>query len=82
MEPAYVDGWWNELKKYWSKIEIETKLSLQLIKQERIQNGLLFDEKFKSSFLRTTYSKYELLTFYDDLKDKNYDSKNENTFNF
>lgn len=57
MESAIGDGWWNELKKYWCKIEDQTKLSLQLIKRDRIRSGLLFDEKFKKNFLRTTYSK-------------------------
>lgn len=52
--------WWDELKKYWCKIEDQTKTSLQLVKRERIRSGLQFDDKFKENFLRSTYTKYEL----------------------
>lgn len=51
------DDWRNELRKYWSTVEKQTKLSLQLIKRDRIRSGLVFDEKFKSNFLRSTYTK-------------------------
>lgn len=57
------DGWRNELKKYWCKIEDQTKLSLELIKQDRIRSGLPFDDNFKNNFLRSTYTKYEFLKF-------------------
>lgn len=62
MEPA-CDGWRNELRKYWCKIEQQTRSSLQLIKTDLIQSGLVFDDKFKDNFLRSTYNKYEILKF-------------------
>lgn len=63
MEPAHGDGWRNEIRKYWCKIEEQTKLSLELIKRNRIENGLPFDDKFKANFLKSAYEKYEVYEF-------------------
>lgn len=48
----------DKLHRYWRLINDQTKSSLQSIKQDLIQNGLLFDEEFKSDFLRSTYTRY------------------------
>lgn len=56
META-VDGWRNELTKYFRSVESLTEKVLFLIKRDRIRNNLPFDDAFKTLFLGSTNSR-------------------------
>lgn len=52
-------SWKEELQKYWSMMEEQTKSILQLVKKDLLKSGLQFDAKFKQTFLQVTNSRYE-----------------------
>lgn len=55
--------WQDEIKRFWWKIQEQTKYSLNLIKQDRIRRGLAFDETFRVNFLRSANTKYKTIYF-------------------